>query len=278
MAAQSRERIGKVDEQELREIREVHQTRCALVDLFRTLASSEEQLYERVVEDMGHVAMAFAAWWERGAREHRWPGVVGGSWRIDLATGELFLCDREDAELAGCRWPCRRSMSRSAPRPACDAARCDATTDAELLRIPVPDDDTTIVPGVRIGPHALSAPPAELARLGRPDRAFRGSETLPIDPLPTEGVLLYSQRRLSFVIHAGRVEEIATTDPRFRLQDAIVVGARRDAVVTLLGPPDEPPPRAHKELLAYRGVVFEIDSARAVVRRISVRRATRRGA
>jgi len=89
------EPIGKVQEFERDEIRNLHIRKSGLSEAFAILARTEgfelTGLYPKMVADMGQVAIEFQTWWDRTAKQYGWVGKPGKKWRIDFDTCEIFL-------------------------------------------------------------------------------------------------------------------------------------------------------------------------------------------
>jgi len=89
--------VGRVSPQERDTIKNLHLRKAGLAELFTTLtkldaASLESNpLYDKLINDMGAVSVAFQAWWDQTAEQYGWPNEPGKKWRIDFDTCEIFL-------------------------------------------------------------------------------------------------------------------------------------------------------------------------------------------
>lgn len=95
----SNERVlGSVSEEELAEIRKLHNRRTGLNEVITSLSSSGTDLngalYERLIDDMSKVSHQFHDWWDRLSTKYGWPNDPRYAWRIDFATRQITLTDR----------------------------------------------------------------------------------------------------------------------------------------------------------------------------------------
>jgi len=96
-----REIVGKVTEDEKREIRRLYERRCALKELYITLASpylSEEErkvLYEKICDDMERTISQYDDWWRQMPEKYSWKRMENGCWTVNFETNEVYLEDQE---------------------------------------------------------------------------------------------------------------------------------------------------------------------------------------
>ena len=83
--------IGKVSESERDEIRLLFERKNGLAELFRTISSSNEELYQKVVADMGKTTAKFQAWWDETSRKYQWESIDGYRWEINFDDCDIFL-------------------------------------------------------------------------------------------------------------------------------------------------------------------------------------------
>lgn len=88
--------VGRITQEECREIRHIYERRNGLDELARTLSATDDQLYERVVSDMGATATRFQEWWNRMAEKYQWESREGYNWVVDFDTCDIKLM--EDAQ------------------------------------------------------------------------------------------------------------------------------------------------------------------------------------
>ena len=83
--------VGKVTEEEKKEIQSLFERKNGLNELAKILTADNEMLYERLVQDMGETSSKFQGWWDRMAIQYHWERIENGHWEIDFATNEIFL-------------------------------------------------------------------------------------------------------------------------------------------------------------------------------------------
>ena len=83
--------VGHVTENEKSEIQRLFERRNGLDELAKILTPENEELYERLVKDMGDTATKFQQWWDSMAQKYQWEGVENGSWEINFHTNEIIL-------------------------------------------------------------------------------------------------------------------------------------------------------------------------------------------
>lgn len=83
--------IGSVTEEERDEILALFERRNGLNELAKILTPDNEELYERLVKDMGETGTKFQNWWDRMAEKYSWESADGGHWEINFDTCEITL-------------------------------------------------------------------------------------------------------------------------------------------------------------------------------------------
>ena len=83
--------IGKVTEEEKREIQSLFERRNGLNELAKVLTADNAELYEKLVTDMGETGTRFQAWWDRMAQKYNWESADGGNWEINFTTCDIYL-------------------------------------------------------------------------------------------------------------------------------------------------------------------------------------------
>ena len=83
--------IGKVTEAERDEIRNLFERRNGLNELIQILDVNNNELYEKVLSDLGETTTKFQAWWESKADFYAWESIPNGHWSIDFNTCEIYL-------------------------------------------------------------------------------------------------------------------------------------------------------------------------------------------
>lgn len=85
--------VGKVTEDEKKEIQSLFERKNALNELAKILTADNEILYEKLVQDIGETSSKFQGWWDRMAQQYNWERAENGLWEINFDTNEIFLND-----------------------------------------------------------------------------------------------------------------------------------------------------------------------------------------
>lgn len=83
--------VGRVTEQERDEIQQLFERRNGLNELARILTADNEELYNRLVRDLGETSTKFQDWWSRMADKYQWESAEGGNWEIDFNNCTIYL-------------------------------------------------------------------------------------------------------------------------------------------------------------------------------------------
>ena len=83
--------VGKVTPEECSEIRKLFERKNGLVELAKIISADNNDLYEKLVKDMGETATKFQKWWDIMAEKYQWEAIEGGNWEINFDTCEIFL-------------------------------------------------------------------------------------------------------------------------------------------------------------------------------------------
>lgn len=86
-----RKQVGQVTEEEKKEIQALFERRNGLNELARIVTADNEELYEKLVKDMGETGTRFQTWWDRMAEKYQWESRPDGHWEINFATNEIYL-------------------------------------------------------------------------------------------------------------------------------------------------------------------------------------------
>ena len=63
--------IGKVTEEEKKEIQSLYERKNGLTELAKILTADNAILYEKLVADLGDTSSKFQGWWDRMAQQYR---------------------------------------------------------------------------------------------------------------------------------------------------------------------------------------------------------------
>ena len=83
--------VGKVSAQERDEILVLYERKNGLHELVQIINVQNNDLYEKVIRDLGVTETKFQNWWDSMAKKYQWEGCAGGNWSINFDTCEIFL-------------------------------------------------------------------------------------------------------------------------------------------------------------------------------------------
>ena len=83
--------IVQVTVEEKNEIQTLFERRNGLNELAKILTAENEELYEKLVKDLGETSTKFQNWWDRMGQKYQWESVEGGNWEINFDTCEIYL-------------------------------------------------------------------------------------------------------------------------------------------------------------------------------------------
>jgi len=90
--------LGTVTEAERDEARKLSSRRNGLQEVVMILAnnglSTDNAMYERVLEDLSETNGKFHEWWRRVSASYGWPNEPQYSWSLDFDTREVRLFPR----------------------------------------------------------------------------------------------------------------------------------------------------------------------------------------
>ena len=83
--------VGRVTEEERNEIQSLFERRNGLNELAQILTADNEDLYQRLVKDLGETSTKFQNWWNRMATKYNWEATENGNWEIDFQNCLIYL-------------------------------------------------------------------------------------------------------------------------------------------------------------------------------------------
>ena len=87
--------VDTLTEAERDEIQRLHYRKMTLQTLFRSLSEEKQplnqELYEKMMEDMIETQAKYDAWFREKAQQRNWTSVDGKHWAIDFQTGDVSL-------------------------------------------------------------------------------------------------------------------------------------------------------------------------------------------
>lgn len=88
---QTKKVIGQVTTEERNEIQTLFERRNGLNELAHILTTENEDLYEKLVKDLGETGAKFQDWWNRMGEKYNWESAEGDNWEIDFETCNIYL-------------------------------------------------------------------------------------------------------------------------------------------------------------------------------------------
>lgn len=86
-----KEKIGIVTEEEKLEILKLYERLNGLEELAKIIDASNNDLYERLILDVGHTKQLYQDWWNKMSQKYNWQSTEDGKWSIDFNTNEITL-------------------------------------------------------------------------------------------------------------------------------------------------------------------------------------------
>ncbi len=93
----NKEKVGQVTEEEKKEILKLFERKLALNELISNFNNpffgekEKNELYEKIVSDMGETKFQYEMWWQKTALKYKWKNIQNSQWNIDFTSGEIFL-------------------------------------------------------------------------------------------------------------------------------------------------------------------------------------------
>lgn len=87
----SKKVVGSVTEEEKNAIQRLFERRNGLNELAKILSADNDELYERLVKDLGETGTKFQQWWDEMATKYQWEAAENGIWEINFQTNEIVL-------------------------------------------------------------------------------------------------------------------------------------------------------------------------------------------
>lgn len=83
--------VGQVTVEEKNEIQTLFERRNGLNELAKIVTADNNELYEKLVKDLGETGTRFQTWWDRMSSKYQWESAEGGNWEINFDTCEIYL-------------------------------------------------------------------------------------------------------------------------------------------------------------------------------------------
>lgn len=83
--------VGRVTEAERDAIQALFERRNGLNELAKIITADNNELYEKLVKDLGETGTRFQQWWDSMAQKYQWEGTEDGHWEINFNTCAIYL-------------------------------------------------------------------------------------------------------------------------------------------------------------------------------------------
>lgn len=90
-----KKKVGQVTEEEKLNIQQLFERRNGLNELAKIVTSDNDELYERLVKDLGETGTKFQQWWDTVSAKYHWESSPKGHWEINFSTNEIYLIIEE---------------------------------------------------------------------------------------------------------------------------------------------------------------------------------------
>lgn len=87
--------VGCVTPEERDTIQALFERRNGLNELAMVLTADNNELYDRLVRDMGETGTKFQRWWNETSAKYGWESAENGHWEIDFNSCKIFLVTQE---------------------------------------------------------------------------------------------------------------------------------------------------------------------------------------
>ena len=85
--------VGQVTVEEKDEILRLFERRNGLNELAKIIQADNEELYEKMIRDLGVTSTKFQQWWDRMVEKYQWESSTNGRWEIDVSNCNILLCE-----------------------------------------------------------------------------------------------------------------------------------------------------------------------------------------
>ena len=87
--------VGQVTIEERDEILALFERKNGLMELAKSVSADNNELYEKIVKDMGETNIKFQKWWDVKAKKYKWESHPKRNWEVDFHTCEIILVANE---------------------------------------------------------------------------------------------------------------------------------------------------------------------------------------
>lgn len=86
-----KKKVGVVTDEERDEIQKLFRRHSGLTDLAKIVTADNEELYEKVINDLGETNAKFQDWWNKKGEKYNWESAENGRWQINFETCDIYL-------------------------------------------------------------------------------------------------------------------------------------------------------------------------------------------
>lgn len=86
-----RKEVGQVTEEEKLQVKQLFERRNGLSELAKVITADNDELYEKLVKDMGETTTKFQQWWDDMSQKYQWESRPNGHWEIDFDSNVITL-------------------------------------------------------------------------------------------------------------------------------------------------------------------------------------------
>ena len=90
-----RKSVGQVTPAERDEIQKLFERKNGLTELAKIVTADNDELYEKLIKDMGETGTKFQQWWDAKAQQYGWESHPKGNWEINFQTCEITLVAKD---------------------------------------------------------------------------------------------------------------------------------------------------------------------------------------
>ena len=83
--------VGFVTPEERDQIQKLFERRNGLNELAKILSANDDELYQKLVKDMGETSTKFQNWWNEMGTKYNWEAADNGNWEIDFNDCKIYL-------------------------------------------------------------------------------------------------------------------------------------------------------------------------------------------
>ena len=90
-----KKKVGQVTEEEKLTIQQLFERRNGLNELAKIVTSDNDELYEKLVKDLGETGTKFQQGGDAMSDKYHWESASNGHWEINFSTNDIYLIVEE---------------------------------------------------------------------------------------------------------------------------------------------------------------------------------------